>query len=68
MAWRPIKTAPKNGTRILVYFKKYVAGDRVTIMHYAWAERIFVLSGTSGMRYGIQPSHWMPLPEPPGEK
>lgn len=70
--WQPIKTVPKNGTRVLiccdtapnaqrVYFACYIAGDRGAVL---------------GTRYPLQvdtydnfgaPTHWMPLPEPPKE-
>lgn len=59
MEWQPIETAPRDGTRILVFYP--------------------VLDGhifTAGFEFGTwqsgiwdgrreQPTHWMPLPEPP---
>jgi hypothetical protein len=59
LAWQPIKTAPKDGTEILVYGVE----EGVRSMHVvAWDHGI-------GWRYGDDlepptPTHWMPLPEP----
>lgn len=64
LAWRPIKTAPKNGTDILLYWEgRIYMGFWLdnTNSDYKWAGW-----RTHGMHslHGI-PSHWMPLPEPP---
>lgn len=69
--WRPIESAPKDGTTVLLYFP-----DRGSVCgswdkdEYArkpapyWSrdtERIFGVRETRAN----QPTHWMPLPEPP---
>jgi hypothetical protein len=65
MDWRPIETAPKDQTRILV---SKVGGDVRTA---SWASKAygggwwdddFPLETSSRSR---NPTHWMPLPEPP---
>jgi hypothetical protein len=74
--WQPIETAPKDGTLILAWFT-WLHG-RVCICswntdRYAkrprpyWStldERVF---GISRAREG-QPTHWMPLPDPPPDR
>ena len=63
MTWRPIATAPNDGTRVLVYrpdatsLKRKIGIDARTPDRFngAWQQT----------RLGEQPSHWMPLPEPP---
>ena len=61
--WQPIETAPKDGTRILVWFEQFVIGQRVDIFHYAWSDHRWY--GDGGLGYGLNPSHWIPLPNPP---
>jgi hypothetical protein len=77
--WQPIETAPKDGTEILLY-PQYVIGwwefgdnewmvmaiplkEDGTIEH-DWKEfrRWYCVYAYRG---GGQPTHWMPLPEPP---
>ena len=70
--WRPIETAPKDGTEILVYcprlgvcgpakwdVNKFAKTPRPFWSH--WGERIW---GVTWVR-SDQPTHWMPLPGPP---
>lgn len=71
-AWLPIETAPKDGTRIMVFCPWvgvcgpanwdvcwFAKKPRPFWTH--WGERIW---GTSRVRED-QPTHWMPLPDPP---
>ena len=71
-AWLPIETAPKDGTRIMVFCPWvgvcgpanwdvcwFAKKPRPFWTH--WGERIW---GTSRERED-QPTHWMPLPDPP---
>ena len=59
MQWKPIETAPKDGTHILVYAPDI---DRVLIA----AFQANLGKGTwVGWRETLLPTHWMPLPTPP---
>jgi hypothetical protein len=76
--WRPIETAPKDGTTILAAF----AGGAVLMtrwyVHYLngapnphrepeWEQRE-MYGGMGGYMGPLQPTHWMPLPPPPESK
>ena len=72
--WQPIETAPKDGTRIMVYCPrlgvncsanwnddKYARKPRPYWTHmgeYLWGKT---------MVREDQPTHWMPMPEAPAE-
>lgn len=60
--WRPIKTLPDNGIGMIIYLqprdgKRMVGLGYKTVSGY-WCDT------KSGFRR-IDPTHWMPLPEPP---
>jgi hypothetical protein len=70
--WQPIETAPKDGTRILVVDCGFVQiarwdeefdnyNDRQGVP--AWAT--FACDDGFYSEYAENPTHWMPLPEPP---
>lgn len=65
MEWRPIETAPKDGTFVLGYAWECVDvqyndnGMRVT-----WFER-GSWQGFPWASQGMKPTHWQPLPAPP---
>ena len=68
--WQPIKTAPKDGTRILVWIDPgYITvGYWLTDSHKDrpkpfWGHELCG-SRTSRARK-LPPTHWMSLPEPP---
>ncbi|NBW20558.1 MAG: DUF551 domain-containing protein, partial [Caulobacteraceae bacterium] len=83
--WQPIETAPRDGTRILIYSRSNNYGssgkptfDDFSVAH--WGEITSKYSGWCGIvkgytvscREGLpyeheNPTHWMPLPEPPKE-
>lgn len=72
--WRPIETAPKDGSTVLVWFSDLYNGTadlaRWDNDQYArkprpyWTGNRERILGTVAYRQG-KPTHWMPLPEPP---
>jgi hypothetical protein len=66
--WQQIETAPKDGTAFLAYWlRRYPDGTRyeaITPYVVAFYER-----GRFWPYYleDDQPTHWMPLPEPPND-
>lgn len=59
MTWRPIETAPKDGSGILLYHE-----PTGMVMSANWSNRLRGWEACFAYR-GEQWSHWMPLPEPP---
>lgn len=80
--WRPIETAPKDGTHVLVCFDEPKYGPYWTFQQRPpTVAHWFGPADLPGLRSGgwylsvhqndaerIYPTHWMPLPEPPKEK
>lgn len=70
MEWKNIDSAPKDGTRILVYQRGFIGVARYDIDKYAARPKPF-WSGHFALIYGVReakanaPTHWMPLPEAP---
>lgn len=66
--WRPIETAPRDGTPILAYYKiRNADGDEawvVPAIAVYWLPVQWVNFETGG-KLKVQPTHWMPLPNPP---
>lgn len=60
--WMDIKTAPKDGTDILVGFGN---GDRPPVVA-IWLDGWVRFESATPL--GIKPTHWMPLPAPPAKK
>lgn len=70
--WKPISTAPRNGTQILVLPRpEKNSGARLNPVVYCWTENSFsnpidfpgaVFDNGKAIRMA---THWMPLPEPP---
>lgn len=66
MEWKPIETAPKDGTDVLLF-----ANDSIAIAAWQtdWPNRGEWATGYSCADYGDyyvkNPTHWMSLPEPP---
>lgn len=70
-AWRPIETAPRDGTKVLLYCPtRGVVGGRWSDNRYAktprpyWSNDLERLYGVQATRFD-QPTHWLPLPDPP---
>ena len=61
--WRPIETAPKDGTVILA-FRALPCGPEMSSVAWKHSEHAF---GNSGWHYPEWngPTHWMPLPSAP---
>ncbi len=68
MEWQPIETAPRDGTNILVWWPSemhcpvtahYSTGKWTNEPGFAWK-----FTGW-GQEKKTEPTHWMPLPEPP---
>jgi len=58
--WRPIETAPKDGTEVLVYCSGFYVSSFTSGSWYDPGAPEFDILGT-----GLEPTHWMPLPAPP---
>jgi hypothetical protein len=61
--WQPIETAPRDGTRVLIVRAQEMGGGSLGM-------RVGIGKWKSGKWQGDctqAPTHWMPLPEPPGE-
>lgn len=76
MSWQPIKTAPKDGTSIIVYGKfageiaGIIDGKHVGIASWQggrgdYAGFTWRAENTDAYAAWWRPTHWMPLPEPP---
>ena len=74
MTWQLIETAPRNGTIFLGYFAN--DDDTIFLSEIMWVGKDEVVIG-DGEPVGpskwfsllsqsvVNPTHWMPLPEPP---
>lgn len=58
--WQPIETAPRDGTRVLVYRQGYADPQSVAYWSRDWCE--WTVPGGSCI-YGV--TDWQPLPNPP---
>lgn len=71
--WLPIKSAPRDGSKMLVY----VPTESRTIRIASWDDERYATDPKPFFTYGSwkgkrserkhQPTHWMPLPTPPSE-
>lgn len=68
MNWQPIETAPRDGSRILLYVPCYGA------MSGNWSETLSPMTDDSRwhchatINREAQPTKWMPLPAPPNDR
>lgn len=58
--WKPIETAPTDGTKVLIFWAYWSAVPFVAYFrHGQWI-------GDEACSDGVDdPTHWMPLPDPP---
>ncbi len=69
LEWRPIDSAPTDGTEILLAAGPASLGDGALL----WKYGIGFYTKYKSSRllwdwcWGFQPTHWMPLPQPPAE-
>jgi hypothetical protein len=64
--WQPIETAPKDGSEFIGYHPNpNPHRGRILTMAYDRNRSLFAASVPSFIVF--EPSHWMPLPKPPGE-
>ena len=70
--WQPIKTAPRDRTRVLVTWSgTYACSHHVRVACFDFPEphsKKRAWCGDGEQTFGnqlIRPTHWMPLPEPP---
>lgn len=63
--WQPISTAPKDGTLVLAFrgrSQSGVPGCYARVTRFNGREWLSIPG-----RYSWAPTHWQPLPDPPGE-
>jgi hypothetical protein len=65
MTWQPIETAPKDGTPIWLFYPEAHEQDRQAVGWWVNDFREPRWMDHADAHDFIQPSHWMPLPEPP---
>lgn len=61
MSWKPIETAPKDGTEILLY----EPGPAYVQMGYWVRDGWLMVDAQCGGESSATPTHWLPIPEPP---
>lgn len=62
--WLPIEIAPTDGTVVLGYF----GADRYGVMEWTgWGGGCWRCAFTGHNIVASEPSHWMPLPDPPSD-
>lgn len=71
MDWRPIDTAPKDGSRILAFGKLgFEPPNGVGTVSWCKTYNLWSLDPSEATEYGPEAciiSHWQPLPDPPKE-
>lgn len=65
MKWQPIETAPKDGTRVLLFVPPYGASTGHYRAQHNWGETASNWYAHSVLNKEAEPTHWMPLPPPP---
>lgn len=68
--WQPIDTAPKDGTRVLIWHRLWECGWQQGYYSSAREERFCtwrIGDDREWSAVGIPPSHWLGIPAPPTE-
>lgn len=68
--WQPIETAPKDGTYVLLFYDGYIIMggwnlQAVSEKYASWDFISPICTCCEGTRVDIEPTHWMPMSEPP---
>ena len=65
MEWEPIETAPKDGTRVLLY-DRFMREQDFAVFVGRWVMGLHGAGwyATPGA-FSKRPTHWMPIPKPP---
>jgi len=65
--WQPIETAPTDGSLILLWGRYWSddQGEFKTPLIGQWAGNARRWEAVMATWFGVRPTHWMPLPEPP---
>jgi len=58
--WQPIETAPRDGTPVLCYYPPEGGDDGVCEVYSSLGDGYYEF-----LLDGRDPTHWMPLPDPP---
>lgn len=71
-AWQPMETAPKDGSEVLIWDRGAIRVARFEPLGWSQATAIafrwFIPLGKgecSGGTFAVDPTRWMPLPDPP---
>lgn len=65
--WRPIETAPRDGTPVLTYLPPlpHQTVGWINIQKWKGDKAGWISVGKPKRRTNFQPTHWQPLPTPP---
>ena len=65
--WQPIETAPKDGA-VLIHWSEQAGFNGNTEVAEQYDPGEWASCESCGMTWQEEPTHWMPLPEPPEVK
>jgi hypothetical protein len=65
--WQPIETAPKDETAVLAYQRLTSQLWVIAPMYWCGSTWLLVQFHSDNYEHGMQPTHWMEIPEPPKE-
>lgn len=63
--WQPIETAPKDGSSILLFTGTGMIEGNWSFGRWDQGVIYATYDGCGGTAFESNPTHWMPLPEPP---